>query len=98
MPRSKVIILTDPLSDLSVNRIGVSMYPIQGEYSREKLMLQRIRSYIVREICNSNCEDETFLILPAFSNSGIFFLTCMLISNYYRLLKPIENSNLRCEV
>ncbi|XP_045831706.1 uncharacterized protein LOC123923103 [Trifolium pratense] len=46
MPRSKVIILTDPVSDLSVKRNRVSLYPIQGEYSRDKLMLQRIRSYI----------------------------------------------------
>ncbi|XP_027910492.1 uncharacterized protein LOC114169513 isoform X1 [Vigna unguiculata] len=46
MPQSKVIILTDPMSDLSVQRNRVSLYPIQGEYSRDKLMLQRIRSYI----------------------------------------------------
>ncbi|KAG5020721.1 hypothetical protein AAZX31_06G253200 [Glycine max] len=46
MPQSKVIILTDPVSDLSVLRNGVSLYPIEGEYSRDKLMLQRIRSYI----------------------------------------------------
>lgn len=48
MPQSNVIILTDPASDLSINRDKVSIYPIQGEYSRDKLMLQRIRSYIVR--------------------------------------------------
>jgi len=48
MPQSEVIILTDPVSDLSVHRNRVSLYPIQGEYSRDKLMLQRIRSYIVR--------------------------------------------------
>ncbi|TKY66722.1 hypothetical protein E2542_SST09608 [Spatholobus suberectus] len=46
MPQSKVIILTDPVSDLSVQRNRVSLYPVQGEYSRDKLMLQRIRSYI----------------------------------------------------
>ncbi|KAL5056278.1 hypothetical protein RYX36_036960 [Vicia faba] len=46
MPQSEVIILTDPVSDLSVHRNRVSLYPIQGEYSRDKLMLQRIRSYI----------------------------------------------------
>ncbi|KAI4354857.1 hypothetical protein L6164_003686 [Bauhinia variegata] len=46
MPQSDVIILTDPASDLSVHRDRVSLYPIQGEYSRDKLMLQRIRSYI----------------------------------------------------
>ncbi|KAL5564564.1 hypothetical protein UlMin_027728 [Ulmus minor] len=46
MPRSNVVILTDPASDLSMNRNGVSVYPIQGEYSRDKLMLQRIKSYI----------------------------------------------------
>lgn len=46
MPKSNVIILTDPASDLSINRDKVSVYPIQGEYSRDKLMLQRIRSYI----------------------------------------------------
>ncbi|KAJ9188457.1 hypothetical protein P3X46_003814 [Hevea brasiliensis] len=46
MPRSSVIILTDPESDLLLQRNKVTLYPIQGEYSREKLMLQRIRSYI----------------------------------------------------
>lgn len=46
MPRSNVVILTDPASDLSMHRNGVTICPIQGEYSRDKLMLQRIRSYI----------------------------------------------------
>ncbi|KAL6226006.1 hypothetical protein ACLB2K_004854 [Fragaria x ananassa] len=46
MPRSNVIILTDPASDLSIHKNGVTIHPIQGEYSRDKLMLQRIRSYI----------------------------------------------------
>ncbi|KAK6260821.1 hypothetical protein QQP08_002143 [Theobroma cacao] len=46
MPQSNVIILTDPESDLSVHRNRVTVHPIQGEYSRDKLMLQRIRSYI----------------------------------------------------
>ncbi|XP_031280661.1 uncharacterized protein LOC116139128 isoform X1 [Pistacia vera] len=46
MPPSDVIILTDPASDLSVHRKGITIYPIEGEYSRDKLMLQRIRSYI----------------------------------------------------
>ncbi|KAK1306750.1 hypothetical protein QJS10_CPA10g01899 [Acorus calamus] len=46
MPRSDVIILTDPASEPSINRSGVTLLPIQGDYSREKLMLQRIRSYI----------------------------------------------------
>ncbi|KAL2327994.1 hypothetical protein Fmac_021421 [Flemingia macrophylla] len=46
MPQSNVIILTDPVSDLSVPQNRVSLYHIQGEYSRDKLMLQRIRSYI----------------------------------------------------
>ncbi|MED6199209.1 hypothetical protein PIB30_073781 [Stylosanthes scabra] len=46
MPQSNVIILTDPKSDFSVQRSQVTLYPIQGEYSRDKLMLQRIRSYI----------------------------------------------------
>ncbi|XP_054801770.1 uncharacterized protein LOC129305754 isoform X2 [Prosopis cineraria] len=46
MPRSSVIILTDPASDFSLHKNRVFLYPIQGEYSRDKLMLQRIRSYI----------------------------------------------------
>ncbi|CAN0889831.1 hypothetical protein LINGRAHAP2_LOCUS16176, partial [Linum grandiflorum] len=46
MPRSNVVILTDPASDLSVHRNHVMVYPVEGEYSRNKLMLQRIRSYI----------------------------------------------------
>lgn len=48
MPQSNVIILTDPASDLSIRRNRVTVMPIKGEYSRDKLMLQRIRSYIVR--------------------------------------------------
>lgn len=47
MSQSKVIILTDPSSELPVHRNGVTIHPIQGEYSRDRLMLQRIRSYIV---------------------------------------------------
>ncbi|XP_038879757.1 uncharacterized protein LOC120071505 [Benincasa hispida] len=46
MPQSNVMILTDPASDLPVRRQRVTVYPIQGEYSRDTLMLQRIRSYI----------------------------------------------------
>ncbi|XP_043697055.1 uncharacterized protein LOC122647809 [Telopea speciosissima] len=46
MPQSNVIILTDPASELSVGRNSVTVFPIQGEYSRDKLMLQRIKSYI----------------------------------------------------
>ncbi|CAB4313632.1 unnamed protein product [Prunus armeniaca] len=46
MPQSNVVILTDPESDLSMHRNGVTVHPIQGEYSRDQLMLQRIRSYI----------------------------------------------------
>lgn len=46
MPKSNVIILTDPSSELPVRRNGVIIHPIQGEYSRDRLMLQRIRSYI----------------------------------------------------
>ncbi|CAI0393732.1 unnamed protein product [Linum tenue] len=46
MPRSNVVILTDPASDLSIHRNNVSVYPVKGEYSRDNLMLQRIRSYI----------------------------------------------------
>ncbi|PSS21579.1 Beta-ketodecanoyl-[acyl-carrier-protein] synthase [Actinidia chinensis var. chinensis] len=46
MPQSNIIILTDPASKLPVHRSRVAIYPIQGEYSRDKLMLQRIRSYI----------------------------------------------------
>ncbi|XP_022886304.1 uncharacterized protein LOC111402313 [Olea europaea var. sylvestris] len=46
MPQSDVIILTDPASELPLHRDKVTIHPIQGEYSRDKLMLQRIRSYI----------------------------------------------------
>lgn len=46
MPQSNIVILTDPASDLTMSRNGVTVYPIQREYSRDKLMLQRIRSYI----------------------------------------------------
>ncbi|XP_028805054.1 uncharacterized protein LOC114759972 [Neltuma alba] len=50
MPQSSVIILTDPASDFSLHKNRVFLYPIQGEYSRDKLMLQRIRSYILQEL------------------------------------------------
>ncbi|KAK9049246.1 hypothetical protein SSX86_031788 [Deinandra increscens subsp. villosa] len=46
MPQSNTLILTDPSSSLPLKRNRVMVYPIQGEYSRDKLMLQRIRSYI----------------------------------------------------
>ncbi|CAO2832945.1 unnamed protein product [Amaranthus hypochondriacus] len=46
MPLSNVIILTDPESDLHIDKERVTTLPIQGEYSRDRLMLQRIRSYI----------------------------------------------------
>lgn len=46
MPRSSVIILTDPAYEFSLNRNNAAVVPIQGDYTRGKLMLQRIRSYI----------------------------------------------------
>ncbi|XP_073156224.1 uncharacterized protein [Henckelia pumila] len=46
MPKSNIFILTDPASELPLHRDMVTIQPIQGEYSRDKLMLQRIRSYI----------------------------------------------------
>lgn len=56
MPLSNIIILTDPASDLLMHRNRVTVHPIQGEYSRDKLMLQRIRSYIVRAGCFNKVE------------------------------------------
>ncbi|KAG7998364.1 hypothetical protein I3843_01G255400 [Carya illinoinensis] len=46
MPQSSIIILTDLVSDLRMHRNRVTVLPIQNEYSRDKLMLQRIMSYI----------------------------------------------------
>ncbi|KAF0904471.1 hypothetical protein E2562_034750 [Oryza meyeriana var. granulata] len=46
MPRSNVIILADPNSKFSVNHGSAAILPIEGNYSRGNLMLQRIRSYI----------------------------------------------------
>lgn len=48
MPKSSVVILTDPASQLSIQASNVMVEPIPGDYSRANLMLQRIRSYIVR--------------------------------------------------
>ncbi|KAL8161079.1 hypothetical protein V2J09_012568 [Rumex salicifolius] len=45
MPQSRIFILTDPASDLNISRERVLSYPIPGDYSRETLMLQRIKSY-----------------------------------------------------
>lgn len=47
MLQSDIVILTDPASDLQIRRNRITVHPIQGDYSRDKLMLQRIRSYIV---------------------------------------------------
>ncbi|XP_051182647.1 uncharacterized protein [Lolium perenne] len=46
MPTSKVIILTDPKSKLSIHQGRATILPIEGNYSRGNLMLQRIKSYI----------------------------------------------------
>lgn len=46
MPRSHVIILTDPAASFSMSRNSATVLPIEGDYSRGQLMLQRIRSYI----------------------------------------------------
>lgn len=46
MPRSNVIILTDPKSNLSIDQGNAVILPIEGNYSRGNLMLQRIKSYI----------------------------------------------------
>ncbi|XP_072983158.1 uncharacterized protein [Typha latifolia] len=46
MPRSNVIILTDPTSTFSLRRTNAAILSIQGDYSRGYLMLQRIKSYI----------------------------------------------------
>ncbi|XP_039142854.1 uncharacterized protein LOC120280174 isoform X1 [Dioscorea cayenensis subsp. rotundata] len=46
MPRSNVIILTDPASEFSVEKNVATILAIHGDYSRDNLMLQRIRSYI----------------------------------------------------
>ncbi|WVZ79667.1 hypothetical protein U9M48_027221 [Paspalum notatum var. saurae] len=46
MPRSNVIILTDPDSKFSLNQGSAMLLPIEGNYSRGNLMLQRIKSYI----------------------------------------------------
>ncbi|EOA27266.1 hypothetical protein CARUB_v10023386mg [Capsella rubella] len=46
MPKSNVVILTDPASDLSIHQSNVVVQPVRGDYSRGNLMLQRIRSYI----------------------------------------------------
>lgn len=45
MPQSNIIILTNPSSKLPLERDRLTILPIQGDYSRETLMLQRIRSF-----------------------------------------------------
>ena len=47
MPRSSVVILTDPVSKFQIRKKRTSIMPIKGDYSRGNLMLQRIISYIV---------------------------------------------------
>lgn len=90
MPQSKVIILTDPISDLSVHRNGVSVYPIQGEYSRDKLMLQRIRSYIVRLHCTHSIYRTFFLKKNSCSSESTF---CGISPLILSLLSPIMTIN-----
>ncbi|KAL5225636.1 hypothetical protein ABZP36_012275 [Zizania latifolia] len=46
MASSNVIVLTDPNSKFSINYGSAAILPIEGNYSRGNLMLQRIRSYI----------------------------------------------------
>ncbi|AQK56940.1 hypothetical protein Zm00014a_039231 [Zea mays] len=46
MPRSDLIILTDPGSKISVNQGTATLLPVEGNYSRGNLMLQRIKTYI----------------------------------------------------
>ncbi|KAJ0239885.1 Polyphosphatidylinositol phosphatase [Hirschfeldia incana] len=46
MPKSNVVVLTDPASKLSIQASNVIVEPIPGDYSRGNLMLQRIMSYI----------------------------------------------------
>ncbi|KAJ3688138.1 hypothetical protein LUZ61_017302 [Rhynchospora tenuis] len=46
MPSSNVVILTDPDSTFSLDRNNALKFPIEGDYSRSNLMLQRIKSYI----------------------------------------------------
>ncbi|XP_006833547.3 uncharacterized protein LOC18426846 isoform X2 [Amborella trichopoda] len=47
MPRSNVIILTALDSELHVHQKNVEVVPVEGDFSRGNLMLQRMRSYIV---------------------------------------------------
>ncbi|CAN8318553.1 unnamed protein product [Cochlearia groenlandica] len=60
MPKSNIVILTDPASDLAIQQSNVIVKPIRGDYSRGNLMLQRIRSYI------------TFLEMKLEKNDGGF--------------------------
>ncbi|KAJ4808637.1 Dihydroflavonol-4-reductase [Rhynchospora pubera] len=46
MPSSDVVVLTDPDSAFSLDRNNAIKFPIEGDYSRSNLMLQRIKSYI----------------------------------------------------
>ncbi|KAL4562801.1 hypothetical protein LXL04_026832 [Taraxacum kok-saghyz] len=57
MPESNMVILTDPASRIPLKRNKVTVYSVEGEYSRDKLMLQRIRSYIA--FLEKKLEDHT---------------------------------------
>ncbi|KAJ4772734.1 polyphosphatidylinositol phosphatase [Rhynchospora pubera] len=46
MPSSNVIVLTDPDSSFLLDRNNAIKFPVEGDYSRSNLMLQRIKSYI----------------------------------------------------
>ncbi|KAF3333432.1 hypothetical protein FCM35_KLT01123 [Carex littledalei] len=46
MPSSNVVVLTDPDSTFLLDRNNAIKLPIEGDYSRSNLMLQRIKSYI----------------------------------------------------
>jgi hypothetical protein len=47
MPSSNVVVLTDPDSTFLLDQNNAIKLPIEGDYSRSNLMLQRIKSYIV---------------------------------------------------
>ncbi|KAG5589046.1 hypothetical protein H5410_039560 [Solanum commersonii] len=83
MPQSNIIILTNPSSNLPVERDRLTILPIQGDYSREMLMLQRIRSYIVR---------AQFIIMKVFFSAKCFTLQVFLET------RAAEHSKLKGQV
>lgn len=75
MPSSNVVVLTDPDSTFLLDRNNAIKLPIEGDYSRSNLMLQRIKSYIVSTSFSLfSLPPHLFVCQISFNKFLLFFL------------------------